>query len=178
MSCIPRISRLAGGAVALCLATACGAAGEDDRPIEPEPTPPEVAVELGTGEAEFERIVGEPRLEMAAGSQGGFHVWVSLMASGFEDETLDIALVTEVEGVADSTLEMRHNLDGRFVTNDAGDVFWIKAGYPGQVRDAECAHGKRVRLHVTLKDPVGREATDERYCSVALDEQYRDDDCE
>ncbi|HEU5074435.1 MAG TPA: hypothetical protein VFU02_09685, partial [Polyangiaceae bacterium] len=63
-------------------------------------------------------------------------------------------------------------------TNDEGDVFWTFAGYPGQVRYASCAHGKRLRVHVTLSDPLGRAAIDERYCSVSLAEQYRDDDCD
>ena len=173
----PRLLRLIGGAGVLGLVTACGSSADADPPGQPQP-PRGVAVELGTGEAEFEPIEGEPTLEMAAGSQGGFHVWTSFLASGFEDERLDMRLVTEIDGVADSDLTMRATLKGREVTDDRGDVFWTFAGYPGQVRDARCAHGKRVRLHVTLTDPVGREATDERYCIVALDEAYRDDDCE
>lgn len=172
-----RMPRLAGGAAALWLVTACGAA-DGDPPVELEPTPTEVAVELGTGEAEFEPIEGEPTLEMAAGVQGGFHVWTSFLASGFEDERLGMELVTELDGVADSDLTMRATLKGSEVTNDDGDVFWTYAGYPGQVLDARCAHGKRVRLRVTLSDPVGREATDERYCIVSIDDQYRDAECE
>ena len=34
------------------------------------------------------------------------------------------------------------------------------------------------QLHVTLSDPEGHEASDERYCIVSLAEEYRDDDCE
>lgn len=172
----PRMPCLAGGAATLWLVSACSAS--DDPRVDPEPTPVQVAVELGTGEAEFEPIEGEPTLEMAAGFQGGFHVWTSFLASGFEDERLDMTLITELDGVADSDLTMRATLKGREVTNDDGDVFWTFAGYPGQVLDARCAHGKRVRLHVTLSDPLGREATDERYCIVSLDEQYRDAECD
>jgi len=170
------IPRLAGGAVALCFGVACSGSSEKNPPEPPEPE--QVAVELGTGEAEFEPIEGEPTLEMAAGFQGGFHVWTSFLASGFDDERLDMVLVTELDGVADSDLTMRATLKGSEVTNDAGDVFWTFAGYPGQVLDARCAHGKRVRLRVTLSDPSGREASDERYCIVSLDEDYRSNDCE
>ncbi|HEY6727736.1 MAG TPA: hypothetical protein VI197_27060 [Polyangiaceae bacterium] len=172
----PRMPGLAGGAAALWLFSACSAS--DDPPVTPEPAPVEVAVELGTGEAEFEPIEGEPTLEMAAGFQGGFHVWLSVLGSGFEDERLDMKFVTALDGVLDSDLTMRATQKGRQVTNAEGEVFWTFAGYPGQVKDARCAHGKRVRLQVTLSDPVGREATDERFCIVALDEQYRSEDCE
>ncbi|HEU5076022.1 MAG TPA: hypothetical protein VFU02_17635, partial [Polyangiaceae bacterium] len=90
--------RIAGGTLVLSLASGCSGGGEQDPPLEPEP--PEVAVELGTGEAEFEPIEGEPTLELAAGSQGGFHVWTSFLASGFDDERLSMVLVTELDGVA------------------------------------------------------------------------------
>ena len=171
-----RMPRFAGAALALCLASACAGAEDGHPPADPEPEP--AAVELGTGEAEFEPMVGEPTIEMAAGFQGGFHVWTSFLASGFTDQRLDMVLVTELDGVADSDLTMRATLKGSEVENDAGDVLWTFAGYPGQVLDARCAHGKRVRLHVTLSDPEGHEASDERTCIVSLAEEYRDDDCE
>lgn len=171
-----RMLRIAVGAVLLCMASACGGQGDEDPPVVLEPDP--ATVELGTGEAEFEPMLDEPTIEMAAGFQGGFHVWTSFLASGFTDQRLDMVLVTELDGVADSDLTMRATLKGNEVENDAGDVLWTFAGYPGQVKDARCAHGKRVRLHVTLSDPEGHEATDERYCIVSLAEEYRDDDCE
>jgi hypothetical protein len=155
---------------------ACAGGSDGDPPVEPEPE--QAAVELGSGEAEFEPMEGEPTIEMAAGFQGGFHIWTSFLASRFEGERLDMVLVTELDGVADSDLTMRATLKGSEVTNDAGDVFWTFAGYPGQVRDARCAHGKRVHLSVTLNDESGNEASDDRYCYVSLDEEYRDDTCE
>lgn len=173
---MPWMPRIAGGAVLCSLATACGGSGESDPPSEPEPLA--VAVELGTGEAEFEPIEGEPTLEMAAGFQGGFHVWLSVLGSGFEDDRLDMTFVTEIDETDALPLIMHATQTGREVTNDEGDVFWTFAGYPGQVRDAQCAHGKRVRLQATLSDPAGNEATDEKYCIVSLAEQYRADNCE
>src|SRR5688572_8596475 len=115
-----RMHRLAIALAALGLATACGGGSEDDPPIEPEPEPEPAEVELGTGEAEFEPIEGEPTLEMAAGFQGGFHIWTSFLASEFVGERLDMVLVTELDGVADSDLTMRATLKGSEVTNDAG----------------------------------------------------------
>jgi hypothetical protein len=135
--------------------------------------PRDVEVELGTGEAEFEPIEGEPTLEMAAGIQGGFHVWASLLARGFEQRELDVELVTTVVDVADSRLVMRPTLQGEQSVNEDGVPLWRFAGYPAQVSGARCAHGKRVHLQVVVSDSEGREASDERYCIVALDERYR-----
>lgn len=156
-------------------ATACGGGNEGDPPSEPEPDPAEI--ELGTGEAEFEPIEGEPTIELAAGSQGGFHIWTSFLATGFESDRLFMVLVTEVDG-ADLPATMKGNLPMTEVTNDAGEVVLTNAGYPGLVRDARCSHGKRVRLQATLSDESGHEASDERYCYISLDEQYRDETCD
>ena len=133
----------------------------------------EPRVELGTGEAEFEPIEGEPTLEMAAGSQGGFHVWASLEAYGFEEERLDVELRTTVVGEDDSTLIMRPTLRGEQIENEDGETKWFFAGYPAQIDRARCRDGKRVHLEVTLSDSEGREASDERYCIVSLAEEYR-----
>ena len=157
-----------------------GAVGCSDGEFEAGPAVPETEphVELGTGEAEFEPIVGEPTIEMAAGFQGGFHVWTSFLASGFEEERLDMVLVTEVDGIDDSDLTMRATLRGSELVSEDGEKLWTFAGYPGQVLDARCASGKRVRLSVTLSDSFGHAASDERHCIVFLDEMYRSTDCE
>ena len=162
---------LALGSVVVALGTAgCG------QPVVTiQPVPKEVEVELGTGEAEFQPIEGEPTIEMAAGVQGGFHVWASLMARGFEERELDVDLVTTVVDVDDSELIMRPTLRGDQSVDDDGVPLWSFTGYPAQVKGAQCANGKRVHLEVTVTDSEGREATDERYCIVSLAEQYRSD---
>jgi hypothetical protein len=136
----------------------------------------EAKVELGTGEAEFEAIDGEPTLDMAAGSQGGFHVWMSLVAHGYDEERLEATIVTTVIGDDDEEeepLTMRPRLPGELIQRDDAQSEWRFAGYPAQVRDARCAHGKRVRLEVKIWDSNDREASDERHCVVALHEDYR-----
>lgn len=140
--------------------------------------PPVPLVVLGTGEAEFEPMEDEPTLDMAAGFQGGFHVWTSLIAYHFDEILLDMVLVTEIDGEPDSALTMRHTLRGTEGVDAEGEPAWTFAGYPAQVRDARCANGKRLRIEVTLLGSDGREASDERYCYLALDEDYRDDDCD
>src|SRR5262245_34719311 len=44
------------------------------------PEPSELSVVLGTGQAMFEPMEGEPELTLVAGTQGGFHVWASFLA--------------------------------------------------------------------------------------------------
>lgn len=161
--------------LALAGAVGCGDGEGETVPVVPGAEP---HVELGTGEAEFEPIEGEPTIEMAAGFQGGFHVWTSFLASGFDEERLDMVLVTEVDGIADSDLTMRATLRGSEIVTEDGEKLWTFAGYPGQVLDARCASGKRVRLSVTLSDSFGHEASDERHCIVTLDEAYQSSDCE
>ncbi len=146
---------LSGGTVLLALGCADGDPPDRDGVgaggaggAAPGPT-----VTLGTGEAEFEPIEGEPTLEMAAGFQGGFHIWTSFLATGFEDERLDMVLVTETDGDPDSALTMRATLKGSEFEDTTGKPVWTFAGYPGQIRDARCANGKRVHLSVTLQRP-------------------------
>ncbi len=122
---------------------------------------------------------GEPTLEMAAGFQGGFHVWASFRAYGFSEERLGMVLVTELQGEPESApLTMRATLKGKEATDDEGNPVWTFAGYPAQIRDARCATGRRARVRVTLSDTFGHEASDERFCEVFLDETYRDKDCD
>lgn len=151
-----------------------GGAGAAGQPGQPD----SASVVLGTGEAEFEPMDGEPTLEMAAGFQGGFHVWASLQAQGFSEERLDMVLVSELDGDPDSALTMRATLRGTFDQNERGDPVWTFAGYPAQIRDARCAHGKRAHLSVSLSEPSGKEASDERHCFVSLEEDYRSNDCD
>jgi hypothetical protein len=132
----------------------------------------EPSVELGTGEAQFEAIVGEPTLQMAAGSQGGFHVWTSFVAYGFDEQYLDMVLTTTVIDEDGSRLTMRPSLPGALSVED-GVSTWRFAGWPAQVMRARCAHGKRVHIELEVVDSKGRAAHDERYCVVSLAEEYR-----
>jgi hypothetical protein len=135
------------------------------------------SVVLGTGEAEFESIDGEPHLRLVAGVQGGFHVWASFLTYGFASDRLDMVLETVVEDDATTRLVMRARLSLRDALDAEGEPTRFFAGFPAQVYDARCAHGKRVRVAVTLADVSGASATDERYCIAELDAAQRRDDC-
>lgn len=154
--------------------TGCGSAGDAD----PVDTPGAGrSVQLGTGEAEFEPIDGEPHLRLVAGVQGGFHAWASFLAYGFDSSRLDMVLETMVEDDPTTRLVMRARLSLRDTIDAAGEPTQFFAGFPAQVYDARCAQGKRVRVAVTLADAGGASAADERHYIAELDAAQRRDDC-
>lgn len=149
---------------ALPLLAACGDA-----------TAPEVV--LGTGEARFEAIVGEPRLPLVRGVQGGSHVWASFLAYGFSDPQLDMLLTTRWVDVEGTRRVMRNPLTLRQVTDDVGEPALSFSGYPAQIDNARCAHGQRLHIELVLSDGSGREARDERFCIAEVAESDRGDNC-
>lgn len=153
-------------ALGLC---ACGA--------DPHGAEPAQRVVLGTGEARFEHIEGEPELPLVAGAQGGFHVWASFLAYGFDASALDLTLTTTVDGSSEN-LVMRARLTTREVLDPDGAPARSFAGFPAQVRDARCADRRRVSLQLQVATPGGEgSASDERQCIVLLDPQFQLTDC-
>jgi hypothetical protein len=162
--------RLASCALLALAQCACG-----DEPAGGAPGAQRVV--LGTGEARFEHVEGEPELPLVAGAQGGFHVWASFLAYGFDTPTIDLTLTTLVDG-ADENLVMRARLTTREVIDPEGLPARTFAGFPAQVRDARCADGQRVRLQLHVAAPGGEpSASDERQCIVLLDPEFQLDDC-
>ena len=153
------------------LLAACGGGGDEAAQ----------RVELGTGEVSYEPIEGEPELTLARGSQGGFHVWASFVAEGFSGERLAMELRTTVVGQDDSTLVMRADLATRPFQDEEGEpneAVRTFAGYPAQIFDARCGHGKRARLEITLSDDSGGLASDTRHCLLDVPESFRRSDCD
>jgi hypothetical protein len=170
-----------GGLVAALAAAAVACGSDDDGSIRLDTTlqpSAERHVVLGTGEAAFEPIDGEPHLRLVAGVQGGFHVWASFLAYGFTSDRLDMLLQTAVDDDPSQTLTMRARVNLRETLDASGALAQSFAGFPAQVHDARCAQGKRVRVIVTLTDTDGASATDERYCIAELEEAQRRLDCE
>jgi hypothetical protein len=163
------------GATLAAAAVGCGSPDADGAGASPARG--EQSVVLGTGEAEFEPIDGEPRLRLVGGVQGGFHVWASFLAYGFASDRLDMMLETVIEDDPATRLVMRARLSLRDALDAEGEPTQFFAGFPAQVYDARCAHDKRVRVAVTLTDASGESATDERHCIAELDAAQRRDDC-
>lgn len=166
-------SRWLGAVVALGLCS-CGSSE-----ATPAPELPAQTVVLGTGEAAFEPMAGEPPLRLVAGVQGGFHVWASFLVYGFTNDRLDMVLETRVEDDPESALVMRARLTLRETQDENGEPALSFAGFPAQVEDARCAHDKRVSVAVTLSDTESpARATDTRYCIAQVDAQQRQANCE
>jgi hypothetical protein len=135
-------------------------------------------VVLGTGEAEFEPIEGEPRLRLVAGAQGGFHVWASFLAYGFVSTQVDLVLETRVEDDPAQSLVMHAHLVLREVADPSGEPAQSFAGFPAQIYDARCAQDKPVSVHLTLADSSGATAEDTFHCVADVDPQQRGPDCD
>jgi len=135
-------------------------------------------VVLGTGEAEFEPIRGEPHLTLVAGVQGGFHVWASFMAYGFSAERVGMTLTTSLDGVDDSSLVMHAQLSTRDALDEAGLPMRAFAGFPAQIKNARCANAHRVRIELSLTDPDDEgSAGDMRFCIADVAPVYQLADC-
>ena len=161
-----------------CRAVACslwvwGCGADEATPVPSQ----ERAVTLGTGEAAFENMDGEPLLTLVAGVQGGFHVWASFLAYGFTSRNLDMVLTTSVEGAPEAVIPNRATLTMKDGFDAEGRAAYTFAGFPAQVYDARCAHGKRVRIDVKLSDDEGGIAEDTRYCIAELEESRRAQNC-
>ena len=167
----PALAGVARAVTFTLFASACGA---------PEPTPLPTGprlVTLGTGEAEFEHIEGEPALRLVAGVQGGQHIWASFLAYGFPSPNIGMLLTTSVADEPESPLDMRANLTLHEVVDEDGEPAYGFAGFPAQVYRAPCAHGKRIRLDLTLTDASGEVAQDTRYCIADVEESRRSQNC-
>jgi hypothetical protein len=135
------------------------------------------SIVLGTGEAEFEPMAGEPEITLVHGSQGGFHVWASFLAYGFEQPTLNLLITTSVDGSADEPLVMHASLTTHEVVDADGVTARTFAGFPAQIRNAPCVDGRRVKIDLQLSEGSGPASEDVRYCIAEVDPMYRSDAC-
>jgi hypothetical protein len=165
------------GSLAMLAALAASACGSPDEPQNPA-DPRSRHVVLGTGEAAFEPMEGEPRLRLVAGVQGGFHAWASFLVYGFDAARLDMVLETRIDDDPASSIVMRARLDLRPAVDASGEPAQSYAGFPAQVYDARCAQDKRVRVEVSLGDSDGATVSDTRHYIADVPEQQRKDDCE
>lgn len=177
----------------LLLSQGCSESNSTAQGSPPADAGPVPWVRLGTGESEFEPWEGEPTLELSAGVQGGFHVWVSFVVSGLapygpNDNLLGLKLSTRVEGVEDSRLSFEADLATRQIPRDGEQVPTAGssasqpsqrtfAGYPAQVDNARCAHDKRIFVELTLTGSDQRSVTTEATARLAVEESNRGQSC-
>lgn len=137
----------------------------------------DVRVVLGTGAEAYSPIEGEPVLPMIKGFQGGFHVWTSFLAYGFQSDVLSMQLVTSWEGVEESIIDMPGIVRLTPVIDPQGVPAFATVGWPALIYNAPCAHGRRLRIDITVRDDSGRRASDTMTCIAEVAEEDRASDC-
>jgi hypothetical protein len=133
---------------------------------------------LGTGELHYEAIEGEPVLPLVAGIQGGFHVWATFLAYGFEGDRLEMRVTTywgpNDEYVFPSNLAA---IRVHEVVDDTGEPALEGNGWPARIEQARCTQGQRIRIEMSVNDEAGHSAVDTRYFIAEVQEELRGTDC-
>ncbi len=151
------------GGVLLCLVLcACG---------DPLP-PPELTLELGTGESMFEPLTDEQEVPLVAGPQGGHHVWLSLRVGGLsQGENDHVLLDLDMVLLNDTEPPPRRAPVRLLMSPDEDGHLYI--GWPAQLEAPECAVGERMSIRATITSTDGRMTMDERIV-VPLDDPLLD----
>ena len=103
---------------------------------------------LGTGEEEFVDVHQSGEVELVYGPQGGWHVWVSLVADGLDPERVEMELTTETLGVSGTRdrsivyMSLEPMPDGRAALY----------GWRAILSRPECADGRPLSVEVRLRD--------------------------
>lgn len=170
-----RRSRRAGVALSVLLVMAASACGD----AEPAPLDtPGFRVVLGTGQQQFEPLDDDVPVPLIKGIQGGWHVWTSFLAYGFDTDVLRMDLTTRWEGVDESVLGGPGNVAVRPVRDASGAAALASVGWPAVVFNPTCAHGHFLRVTLTVNDSEGRSARDTRRWIMEVPEADRSSDCD
>lgn len=153
----------------------CAACGGDGAGTASEPS--RFRVVLGTGEDRFEPLAEDQRVPLIRGIQGGYHIWSSFIAYGFETDVLRMELTTSIDDNPASMLQMPGNVRVRPVVDPEGEPGWASVGWPAFIDNPTCAHERRLRFDLTVRDEAGNSASDSVYCVVFVAEPYRSSDC-
>jgi hypothetical protein len=151
---------------------ACGSNAEDGGSADG----PHVV--LGTGREAFEPLGADGTVPLIKGIQGGFHVWTSFLAYGFDADVLRMELATRWDELDDSVLEMAGNVSVKPATDPAGMPALVSLGWPASIFNPACANGRRLRIDLTVLDADGGlSASDSAFWIVDVAEEDRSSDC-
>ncbi len=112
-----------------------------------QPLSGERALEVGTGTWRFEPLEDGQQVDMVRGAQGGWHVWVSLRASGVEEGEgmMTLTLQPADESREPAVTTVRVSLDP---PDSQGRRSFL--GWPGILEDPSCQLGELLRVEVQL----------------------------
>jgi hypothetical protein len=173
----PRGARRPRAYALATLVVAAGCGGEAELPPVPEPQPG-VRVVLGTGREAFEPLNDEASVPLIRGIQGGWHVWTSFLAYGFDTDVLRMDLTTRWEGVEESVLGGPGNVAVRPALDATGAPALASVGWPAVVYNPTCADGHRLLVNLTVLDTEGRSASDTHQWIMEVPEAERSSDCD
>lgn len=154
-------SRLCFGAGMVVMLAVCSlvcASCADDEAQGELPTP--VTLELGTGESSFEPLTAGQRVQMVAGTQGGFHVWLSLRTHGFSSDRLRMQLALSPAApapLAASDLSVSFEVSRDPAQAASGSREHV--GWPAQLLSPWCAVDKPLSMQATVSDLQGHSAS-------------------
>jgi len=145
---------------ALLLAALCGC----DPGGSADAGSPTLAVELGTGERDFEPLAEGDVLPLSAGTQGGHHVWASFRIDA-DPGLVTLTVNAELLGLEDGVLEGRGRVST--ITAPGGAEY---SGWPAQLSLPRCAGDYPLQLEVTVVAQDGRWGSDSRVVEVRPDD--------
>lgn len=150
-----------------------------DGSSEPEPTAQGTArLLLGTGEQHYVALEGEPVLPLVAGIQGGFHVWATFLAYGYQGDRLEMQ-VTTTWGPSGEYVFRSPAAPIRVheVVDESGAPALEGSGWPARIELPRCSHGQVISIEMTVSDDSGNTAQDSRTFVSEVQESLRGTDC-
>jgi hypothetical protein len=142
------------------------------------PAPGTARLLLGTGEQHYVPIEGEPVLPLVAGIQGGFHVWATFLAYGYQGDRLTMQVTTtwgpNGEYVFPSNAA---SIRVHEVVDESGATALEGNGWPARVELARCSQGQLIVIEMTVSDDSGATASDRRSFVSEVQEELRGTDC-
>jgi hypothetical protein len=175
MTC-SRAARLAVVLLALASSGGCGTDGGAKPAPDAGASGPRVM--LGSGRAAFEAVDENGSVPLIKGIQGGFHVWTSFFAYGFDTDVVRMDLSTRWNTRDDSVLEMGGNVGVRAATDPSGVPALLSLGWPALVSDPACSNGQLLDIEITIRDTAtGIAASDSSRWVVEVAEEDRASDC-
>ncbi len=115
-------------------------------------------VEVGTGESAFQPLEPGASVNIVAGPQGGFHIWMAVRTRPpVKPEGVEL-----VYRVVDPDSRREISLNGMRARLEENGEWLELAGLLGLVPRPEDVSGRDVLLRMELRDADGRSAADER----------------